>query len=83
MVTTYQYCTLCLAGLTHDTRVRCLPAFGLQILANLQHHVFVFWMRHLLVDPEVVACLIVWLDRKVLGVRRIHPVNINIHYVDC
>lgn len=83
MITLSQRCTLFPTGRTYDTRVRCLPALGLQLFADMQHHIFILWMRHLLVDPEVVARLVIRLDRKVLGVCRVHPVDINIHFVDC
>lgn len=67
------------AEVTYNTRVCCLPTFRFQILADLQHHFFVLGMRHLLIDPQVVTCLVVGRDWEILGVRRVHPVDINVH----
>lgn len=42
-------------GLSHNSRIGGLPAFGFELLADLQHHLFVLRVGHLLIDPKIVA----------------------------
>ncbi|KAI7372232.1 hypothetical protein KC354_g78 [Hortaea werneckii] len=52
---------------TDNTSVGRFPALRFQILADLQDHLFVFWMRHLLVHPKIVARLVIRSDWERFG----------------
>ena len=55
---------------THDPGVRRFPAFRLQLSTDLVEHLLILRVRHLLIDPEIVARLVIRRDLEILGVPR-------------
>lgn len=66
---------------TDNASVGCLPTLRLELLAHFHEHLLVVRVGHLLDYPEVVTGHVVWRYLEILRVGRVHPIDINIHFV--
>lgn len=65
---------------SHHSGVNRKPSFILKLIRNLYEELPVRLMAHLNIHKDLVASLVVWLNRQRLDVFGIHPVDINIDY---
>lgn len=69
-------------GKTDSSGIDRQPPLVFELLGCLSEKLGIAGAMQFDVHPELVTCLVMWLDRHVLDVFSIHPIYVDVHYVD-